>query len=65
MEPKAAGISSQSRKYPKVQNLMHNINEQTLMTAHKKQRSRKAVGADGISKAEYDENAAENIKNSG
>ncbi len=53
MEPKAEGISSQSRKYPKMQNLMHNINEQTLMTAHKKQSLKKAVGADGVSKAEY------------
>ncbi len=62
MEPKAEGISSQSRKYPKMQNLMHNINEQTLMTAHKKQSLKKTVGADGVSKAEYNENAIENIE---
>ena len=37
MEPEAKGIRYQSATYPTVQNLMHNVNEQTLMVEHKKQ----------------------------
>ena len=62
MEIKAAGIREQSAKYSRVQNLMHNVNEETLMTEHRKQSRRKAVGIDGVSKDQYDENAEANIR---
>lgn len=61
MEQEPKGIREQSAKYPAVQNLMHNVNEETLMAEHRKQTRRKAVGIDGIDKAAYDEKAQENI----
>ena len=53
METKAAGIREQSAKYSRVQNLMHKVNEETLMSEHQKQSRRKAVGIDGVSKDQY------------
>ena len=41
---------------------MRNVNEETLMTEHRKQNRKKAVGVDGVSKDKYDENAEENIR---
>ena len=62
MATKAEGIREQSAKYPRVENLMHNVNEKTLMSEHRKQNRKKAVGVDGVSKDRYDENAEENIR---
>ena len=62
MATKAEGIREQSAKYPRVENLMRNVNEETLMTEHWKQNRKKAVGVDGVSKDKYDENAEENIR---
>ena len=62
METQTEGIREQSAKYSKVQNLMHNVNEETLMSEHRKQNRRKATGVDGMSKDQYEENAEENIK---
>ena len=56
MATKAEGIREQSAKYPRVENLMHNVNEETLMSEHRKQNRKKAVGVDGVSKDQYDEN---------
>ena len=61
MEQEAKGIREQSAKYRAVQNLMHNVNEETLMAEHRKQARKKAKGIDGVDKAAYDENAQENI----
>ena len=41
---------------------MHNVNEETLISEHRKQNRKKAVGVDGVSKDQYDENAKENIR---
>ena len=62
MEPETRGIRYQSATYPTVQNLMHYVNEQTLMAEHRKQAKRKATGVDGVDKTAYDENAEENIR---
>lgn len=62
MEPETKGIRYQSATYPTVQNLMHNVNEQTLMVEHKKQARKKATGIDGVDKTAYDRNAEENIR---
>lgn len=62
MATKAEGIREQSAKYSRVENLMRNGNEETLMTEHRKQNRKKAVGVDGVSKDKYDENAEENIR---
>ncbi|MBP7187008.1 MAG: group II intron reverse transcriptase/maturase [Ruminococcus sp.] len=62
METKTEGIRLQSAKYSRVQNLMHNVSEETLMSEHRKQNRRKAVGVDGVNKEQFDENAESNIK---
>lgn len=62
MEPETKGIRYQSATFPTVQGLMHYVNEQTLMMEHRKQARKKATGIDGVDKAAYDENAAENIR---
>ena len=54
-------IKYQAIRYRTVQGIMHYVNEQTLMAVHQRQDIRKATGIDGISKLDYDENAAENI----
>lgn len=61
MEQEPKGIREHSAKYPTVQNLMHNVNERTLMAEHRKQSRKKATGIDGVDKAAYDENAQESI----
>ena len=48
--------------YRKVQNLMRNVNEQTLKEAHRRQSGKKASGVDGETKADYEENLQENIQ---
>src|SRR5665648_323583 len=62
MEPGTKGIRYQSARYPEVQNLMHKVNEQTLMTEHLRQRRKKATGVDGVNKTVYEEHAEENIR---
>lgn len=61
MEQETKGIRQQSAKYPAAQNLMHNVNEQTLMAKHRKQARKKATGIDGVDKESYNEHAEENI----
>lgn len=61
MITQAEGIRTRSAKYSRVQNLMHVVNEETLMSEHRKQNRRKATGVDGISKDQFDENAVANI----
>lgn len=62
MEPETRRIRYQSATYPTVQNLMHYVNEQTLMAEHRKQARKKATGIDGVDKTAYNENAEENIQ---
>ena len=63
MEKEAAGIRFQTRdEEPRMENLMHHVNEQTLMEEHRKQSRRKATGIDGVTKDEYNVNAEENLK---
>ena len=57
MEQEAKGIRYQSEHFPTVQGLMHCVNEQNLMEEHRKQSRKKAMGIDGVDKAQYDENA--------
>ncbi|MDO5120663.1 MAG: group II intron reverse transcriptase/maturase [Erysipelotrichaceae bacterium] len=62
MATKAEEIRKQSEMYEKVQNLMRNVNEETLKEAHRKQPGKKAAGTDGETKAGYEENLEENIQ---
>lgn len=62
MEQETKGIRYQSERFPTVQGLMHCVNERSLMEEHRKQSRKKATGIDGVDKAQYDENAEENIR---
>ena len=62
MATKAEEIRKQSEMYGKVQNLMRNVNEETLKEAHRKQSGKKAAGTDGETKAGYEKNLEENIQ---
>ena len=62
MEQEAKGIRYQSEHFPTVQGIMHCVNEQSLLEEHRRQSRRKATGVDGVDKAQYDENAEENIR---
>lgn len=42
-----------SRKYPKLETLMNRVDYEALKEEHRRQSSRKAVGADGTTKEEY------------
>ena len=61
METNSMRISSQSRRYAKVQNLMHNVNEQNLMAQHRHQKLHKAPGIDKVDKQRYETHVNENI----
>ena len=62
MEREAKGIRYQSEHFPTVQGLMSCVNEQNLLQEHRRQSGKKATGIDGVDKAQYDENAQENIR---
>ena len=62
MEQEVRGIRYQSEHYETVQGIMHCVNEQSLMEEHRRQNRKKATGADGVDKAQYDENVEENIR---
>jgi len=53
-------IRYQSRTYAKLETLMNRVNEGSLKEEHRKQLQHKAVGIDGVTKAEYGEKLEEN-----
>lgn len=65
METKLVRIAQISRKQPKevFTSIYHLLNEEMLMKCHKELNGKKATGMDGVTKAEYEENLEENIKN--
>ncbi len=63
MEKEAAGIRFQTEDdEPRMENLMHHVNVQTLMEEHQKQCRKKATGIDNVTKDEYDANISENLE---
>lgn len=54
-------IRYQSRTYARLETLMNRVNEASIKEAHKRQMRNKAVGVDGITKAEYGEKLDENV----
>lgn len=54
-------IRYQSRTYARLETLMNRVNETSIKEAHNRQIQNKAVGVDGITKAEYDEKLNENV----
>ena len=65
METKLAKITQISNDKPKevFTSAYHLLNEEMLMLCHKELDGKKATGLDGITKAKYEENLEENIKN--
>ena len=63
MEKEAAGIRFQTEDdEPRMENLMHHVNVQTLMEEHRKQSRKKATGIDGVTKEEYEANLTGNLE---
>ncbi len=62
MEHELKGIRYQSEKYAKLTTLINRVNEESLKEAHRRQKTGKAVGIDGMTKEEYGGNLDENIK---
>ena len=64
METKLARISQLSKENPKMvfTSIGHLINEETLENCHRKMDGKKAVGIDGVTKEEYEENLKENLR---
>ena len=54
-------ISEQSKKYPKLQTLMHFVNKDNLLWEHNHTSPKKAVGVDGVTKEMYEENLNQNL----
>ena len=61
METGIEEIRRQSRTYARVENLMRNVNRESLDEMHQSQPANKAKGVDGIGKAEYDKKLLENV----
>ena len=61
MEQELRDIRYQSRTYAKLETLMNRVSEESLKEEHRKQNHRKAVGVDGVAKAEYGEKLDENV----
>jgi len=61
VEHELKGIRYQSRTYAKLETLMNRVNEENLKEEHRKQVQNKAVGIDGVTKAEYGEKLDENV----
>jgi len=61
VEQELKGIRFQSRTYAKLETLMNRVNEGSLKEEHRKQVQNKAVGVDGVAKAEYGEKLDENV----
>jgi group II intron reverse transcriptase/maturase len=60
VEQELKGIRYQSRTYAKLETLMNRVNEGSIKEEHRKQMQNKAVGVDGVTKAEYGEELEKN-----
>jgi group II intron reverse transcriptase/maturase len=60
VEQELREIRYQSRTYAKLETLMNRVNEESIKEEHRRQKQNKAVGIDGITKAEYEEKLDEN-----
>ena len=63
MAQELKGIRYQSETYPRLTTLINRVNEESLKEAHRRQKTGKAAGVDGVTKEMYEENLDENIKN--
>ncbi|UOF90084.1 group II intron reverse transcriptase/maturase [Fodinisporobacter ferrooxydans] len=65
METKLARIAEMAKADPKLRftSIGHFINAQTLMESHRKMKSEKATGVDGVTKEAYEANLEANVEN--
>ena len=65
VETKLARIAQMSKERPKeaFTSVYHLIDEELLMICHKELKANKASGIDGVTKADYEVNLKENIRN--
>lgn len=56
------GIRYQSEHYAKLTTLINRVNEENLKEAHRRQKTGKAAGIDGVTKEEYEQALDENVK---
>ena len=61
MAQELKGIRYQSETYPKLTTLINRINEESLKEAHRRQKTGKAAGVDGVTKEMYEENLDEDM----
>ena len=61
MEHELRDIRYQSKTYAKLETLMNRVNEVSIKEEHRKQLQKKAVGVDGVTKAEYGKRLDENV----
>ena len=50
MAQELKGIRYQSETYPRLTTLINRVNEESLKEAHRRQKTGKAVGVDGVTK---------------
>ena len=62
MRNELKGIRYQSEHYAKLTTLINRVNEESLKEAHRRQKTGKAVGVDGVTKEEYEQALDENVK---
>ena len=64
MKTKISRIAQKAKENPKevFTSIYHLINEELLKECHRELKGNKAIGIDGVSKEEYEENLEENIK---
>ena len=62
MEKELKEIRYQSEKYEKLTTLINRVNEESLKEAHRRQKTGKAAGIDGMTKEKYAENLEENTR---
>lgn len=63
METKQQDIRTLSVKHSRLETLINRVNYDSLVAEHRKQKAKKAVGVDKVTKEQYEENLDENIRN--
>lgn len=63
METKQQDIRTLSVKHSRLETLINRVNFDSLVAEHRKQKAKKAVGVDKVTKEQYEENLDENIRN--
>ena len=62
METKQQDIRTLSVKHSRLETLINRVNYDSLVAEHRKQKAKKAVGVDKVTKEQYEENLDEKKK---